>query len=166
MKKLFPILLLALTLFCGCKPTEKNYRNAYDKAYEASQRRAAEMKSSTDGQTLESLDSPRSETVDGESVMIGRTPVKVYDGAPRKGAGIAIARYSMSTNAIRHADDMTKDYPEAFVATDGDGSFYVVIETVPAIVEASGPIRNFRNSHPEYPYIGLEEGPLVVVITE
>lgn len=156
-------------LFSACKPTEKNYRTAYEKASQAAERKAAEEAVATDGHILESLDGPRIHVVDGDTVMIGHEMAKPIE-AGRSGEtgrmGIAVARYTMQTNARRHAEDISAEYPAAFVAKDGQDNYYVMIKRVPNVDAAIEPVRIFRISHPGYRYIGLGNAPRLIPLTE
>lgn len=157
-----------LTVLAGCKPTEKNYQSAYDKAYEAAQRRNEELTLGYGDNRLESLDGPRMEIIGGDTLYISSTTVTPYEAerpsTTQGSVGIAVARYSMPTNARRHVKDLKEDYPEAFVATDGDDNYYVVAITVPSTKDAVGSIHEFESSRPDYRYIGLEGHPLLLVV--
>ena len=163
MKKIAFISLVVL-LLAGCKPTENNYRSAYEKAVEAAQRKAEAEMESINGEKMESLDGPRVEVIDGDTILIARNRIKPFETSlekPCKG-GVAVARYSMPTNAKRHADDLRKGYPESFVGFDGEEYYYVIIETVDNSTEAASIIRKFKVTRPEYNYIGLQGTPLLI----
>lgn len=165
-RKITLILGLAI-LLAACKPTEKNYREAYDVAYEAAQRRAEAEKTSESGQRLESIDGPRMEVVDGDTIMVARKVVKAFDTTlPDDGRrlGIAVAAYSVPTNARRHFADIRSHYPEALIATDGHDNYYVMIKRVANVPEAADPIRVYRLAHPEGRYPGLGNGPLTLFL--
>lgn len=160
---------LTLLLLAACKPTEKNYRNAYEKAYSASQRKAQEENVSFSGGKLEKIDGPRTEVIDGDTLYIGQELVRLLepqDSLTQGKVGIAIARYSMPTNAKRHAEEMKKEYPEAFVSTDGHDNYYVMIKRVPGVNEAISPVRIFTETHPGYRYIGFGDRPRLYFIND
>lgn len=165
-RRTFFLIAVAGFILAGCKPTENNYKAAYDKAYDAARRHAEEQSFSSEGVKLESLDAPRIEIVDGDTLLVGSKRVRPFETADSltgTGAfGIAIARYSMPTNARRHVTDLRKEYPQAFIAEDGDDNYYVMIRRIPSIPEAAEPIRIFRLSHPDYPYSGLSSRPLLL----
>lgn len=168
MKKYFLLTLLA-ALLLGCKPTEKNYQNAYSKAYEASRRKAEKETTGENGRTLEALDGPRREIFGTDTIMVGSKMVKPFEstGDVESGKnGIAVARYSMATNARRHLLELKKEYPQAFMAQDGDDNYYVIIKRVASLPEAVDPIRIFETNHPGYNYIGLQGEPYVFFIED
>lgn len=152
----------------ACKPTEKNYADAYGKAYEAAQRRAQAENESSTGEKMERLGGPRVEVVNGDTVLVAPglvRPTEPTDTLEKGRVGIAVAHYKMSTNANRHADDLKGEYPASFVAADGDNNYYVMIKRVTSIPESVDPIRIFMETHPDYRYIGLGDRPQVVFIS-
>lgn len=164
-KILMATVLFSVVALTGCKPTEDNYRSAYSKAYEASRRKATEIQSSESGATLESMDGPRTEVVDGETLRIAGSTLKVFEGyaAPACTYGLAVARFSMPTNARGSVSDLSGDWPRALVAIDGADGYYVIAELFDSLQDAAAGIRKFRDARPDFPYIGLEGKPLVVV---
>ena len=168
MKKQLSVIICAGLLLWGCKPTEKNYEAAYSKAAEAARLKAEAEKASDTGAELESIDGPRIENIGEESVYVGNTRIKPFevDGPMDEGSyGIAIAKYSMPTNARRHLQDVRKKYPNAFIATDGKQDYYVVIKRVMNVPEAADPIRIYKQDHPNDPYLGLQGEPAVYFVT-
>ena len=155
---------MLLLLLAACKPTEQNYKSAYDKAYEAAQQKKEQEAASATGAKLESLDGPRRDSFDGQEFLVGHEKLKPYETSiPADGLtyGVAISKFRMPTNARRQLDDIIKDYPEAFVATDGNEGFYLVIARVAAIHDAAAPIREFLRSNPSAGFMGLPGAPVV-----
>lgn len=162
-------LIAGLLLLSACKPTEKNYRTAYEKAAQVSHRKAMADSIGFSGERLELIDGPRVRVVNGDSILMGREMVRPLDKADtgEEGRiGIAVARFTRPTNARHHADDLRKDYPHSFVAKDGGDNYYVMIKRVPDVDSAIEPIRVFQLAHPGYPYIGLGQGPWTMIINE
>lgn len=158
------LISVGLLLLCSCKPTERNYQTAYEKAYEASRRKAQQAAESSDPR-LEAFDAPRALTVGNDTVMVSTVLVSPFENeAPVEGAvAVAVARYGMPTNARRHLQDIRKEYPGAFIATDGEDSYYIAVCGAPSARDAVGPVAAFRASHPGYPYPGLAVGVPVIV---
>lgn len=169
MKKYIILPIIGFTLILtGCKPTEKNYQDAYEKAYAAAQRRAAAEHESLEGLPVESMTDERMETVDGETFMVSDKrlkPVEADSVAPEGKYGVAVAHYSMSTNARMHLENLKKDFPEAFLAKDGAEHFYVIISRVAKMSDVPSIIRRFREKYPDFRYIGLHETPEVFTLT-
>lgn len=168
MKRLI-IPALLLLMLVGCKPTEKNYREAYDKAYEAAQRRTATEMESVSGQRIERMDGPRVEIVNGDTLYVGKEIVKAFEAdtlTPSGKTAVAVARFTQPTNARRLVKDLLPKYKEAFIATDGRDSYYVVIKRVADLNEAADAIHVFKSLEPNYPFIGLGGQPLIVYLRE
>ena len=168
MKKYLSIVLFAI-LIGGCKPTEKNYEAAYSKAYEVARMKAEAEQTADDGTLLESIDGPHVEAIGSDSIMVGQSRIKPFEGdtGVEKGRyGIAVAKYSMPTNARRHLQDLKKEYPDAFIATDGKDGYYVLIKRVAEVPEAADPIRVYRMSHPNDSYMGLQGQPALYFVTQ
>ena len=165
MKK-YAFFILISILSLACKPTEKNYQKAYDKAAEAAERKNRMDTESVSGGKLDSFNAPRVQIVEGDTVWVSSVRVKPFEttieGADK--AVVAIAHYKMPTNARRHAEDIRKDYPDAFVAKDGDENYYVVIGRASGYKDAAPLIRQFKETHPGYRYIGMNDGPIVLFI--
>ncbi|MCM1319322.1 MAG: hypothetical protein NC217_02950 [Muribaculaceae bacterium] len=135
MKKLIFGAILSLTtasLFVGCKPTENNYRMAYDKAMEK------QREGLTDEQYAlmyeESL--PRymrtpTDSVRGfsESMIWQYTPIAVDSGRKVDPApyNLTVGKYSMLTNAKSHADNLAADGWKSYVFRNGEPIYYVIV---------------------------------------
>lgn len=164
----YTTVFLSMVTLWACKPTEQNYRNAYDKAYEAARRKAVEMNTGTDGTQLESMDGSRIEQIGEESFSVYSTRVKPSE----EGAAIpedarlavAVAKFSMPTNARSTVGNLSESFPEAFMAQDGEGNYYAVIATVAEAPEAVAPVAAFRKKYPDYPYLGLDGRPALVIV--
>lgn len=156
---------LTLMVLASCKPTEKNYQQAYDKAAEAARRKASEMATASDGSRLESLDGPAIKIVDGDTIRVAPGRVRAFETEnPAEGTGVAVAKYSMPTNARRQLQDIREAYPGAFIATDGDESYYVVATIAPSQEEAAPLARDFRNANPSWVYLGLDSSPILITV--
>lgn len=165
MKIRFIAILTILLVMISCKPTEKNYHDAYDKAYEAAQRKNKEFHTGSTGEILEDMNAPRHEQIGDLSLHFatGRmTPFETTLNPEGGKMGIAIGHYAVPTNARHHLQDIRKEYEESFIATDGDENYYIVIERVDSKEEAASKINEFITKHPDYRYIGMMQNPVVI----
>lgn len=151
----------------SCKPTEKNYQAAYDRAFEAAQRRAQAQESSATGATLNSMEGIRTEVVGSDTLLVGGNSVRPFETTIRpdgNSIGIAVANYKVPTNARRHLADLKKEYPDALIATDGEDNYYVMVKRVASLPDAADALRVFDLAHPSYSYLGLSGRPLLLYI--
>lgn len=168
MKK-YLFLSIAVVALWGCKPTEKNYEIAYDKAAEAAKVKTELESTGLDGVKLESLNGPRREIIEGDTIMVAKEIVKPMDSefAEAKGkVGVAVALYRMPTNARRNVQDLRQEYPNAFVGTDGKEAHYVIIDYFPSLKEAASGAAAFAAEHPGYHYMGLSGHPLAIYLAK
>ena len=166
MKKYLFISVLALAIV-SCKPTEKNYADAYSKAYEAARQKAEAEQTDDNGIRLESIEGPQMKTFGTDSVKIGNTRLKPFetDSLREEGNyGIAISRYTMPTNARRHLQDVINEYPNSFMAMDGKDGYFVIIKRVASIPDAADIIRVYKLAHPNEKYLGLDGEPAVYFV--
>lgn len=167
MKKIFYWALLVI-FAASCKPTEKNYADAYSKAYEAARKKTDADQTGEDGVKLELMDGPTRRPIGADTVSLGSLRVKPFGEDPiseNGNYGIAIAKYSMPTNARSHLNTIKSDYPNAFLAFDGSQGYYVIIKTVASVPEAADPIRIYRANHPNDLYMGLDGEPVVYFVS-
>ena len=158
--------LVAASFLPGCKPTEKNYRMAYDKAMEK------QREGLTDEQyTLmfeESL--PRymrtaTDSVRGfsESVIWQYTPAAVDSGmkvAPAK-YNLAVGKYSMLTNAKSHADNLAADGWQSYVFRNGAPAYYVIVMRSDDLDSVARAAHGYTHKYP-HGTVSLSE-PMVIV---
>ena len=155
MRKLMIISATALCMI-GCKPTEKNYQEAYDLAIQ----KKTEALTSVNGGMLDAMDGTHKQVVGNDTIFVVSGSFKTHEASGdttvlRGKIGIAVSKYGMDTNAKRHASDMSEKYPGAFVATDGKKSYYVVVERCANIQEAVPAIHKFEEDNPSFHYIAL-----------
>lgn len=154
---------IALT---ACKPTEKNYQAAYETALQ--KRKEAHQSADDNVGQLNEINGMHSNKIGDDTVYVLETFVKPMDSTivPESKIGLAISKYSMQTNADRQVADLRASEPEAFVAIDGAGSYYVIVSTCATMEEGIGKIKAFKERHPGYPFIGLPEDAALVTISD
>lgn len=165
MKNLLTIAIsaaFAALIFVGCKPTENNYRKAYDAAQAKREQAAAEQMRPATG--LLSDDGPELRIVDGDSLFVTRERIRLPGGERLKGQwGVAVALFKMSTNAEATAENLRSTGWDQAVAVNGiQGRHYTLVGNVQTLDSARVIVKNFKSGHPEYPYIGLPGAPVVI----
>ncbi|MDE7115737.1 MAG: hypothetical protein K2O56_04850 [Muribaculaceae bacterium] len=159
MKKiLLPVAVAALVL-ASCKPTEKNYREAYDVAVSKREKSAESL--AADG--LVSEDAPRSKVVDGDTLYFVNEILRVDDGAsPLKQLNVAVAVFKMNTNARAGASMLSEKGYDARAARAMEDKWYIIAGSFDSMDDTRAFIDRFRKENPSYPYIGLGGNPVII----
>lgn len=161
MKKIIALSLLALVL-AGCKPTEDNYKRAYDAAKAKREQANAEAMIPTTG--LISDDGPTLKVIDGDSLFVSRERLSVEPKGSNelKTYNVAVGVYKMNTNAKAQAVALSEEGYNAFAARATGERWYAVIGSFDSLAEAQKLISEFKKKHPAYPYIGLPGSPVII----
>ena len=159
--------LLLLTATMACKPTEKNYRAAY----EAAQRKETDALEGM-GVTvpLQSDEHLGRRTIGGHEVWVSHELLRgvavegsgYTDAGLKNKYGVAVALYRMRTNAMAQAERTNAGGDPTVVATDGRERWYVVKDVSEAIrtaADAADSIARTQSAGTKLP--GLQ-GPAVV----
>lgn len=165
MKKSFSIIISAVVaalIFVSCKPTEKNYKAAYDAAKAKREAAAAEQMRPATG--LLSDDGPQLRIVDGDSIFVLRERLRLPDGSRLPGKwAVAIGLYKMDTNAKASADVIReKGFNMAGIAKASQGRFFTIVSTRESLDSVRNDAKQFRKAFPEYPFIGLPGAPVMI----
>lgn len=148
----------------SCKPTEQNYRAAYDAARE--KREAAMREQMMPATGLLSDDGPQLRVIDGDSVYVLQENVWEIDSKPARrlmGWHVAVGVYKMDTNAKANAASLKEaGYKGARAAKALDNRYYTLITTVQTLDSARAAAADFRRSHRSYPYVGLPAAPVLL----
>lgn len=153
--------MVALMLV-GCKPTENNYKAAYDAAVAKRQEAVKEQMRPATG--LLSDDGPQLRVVDGDSIYVLRETVRTLNGerVPAKWL-VAVGVYKMDTNAKASVEALhTGGFPDAFVAKATGGKHYAVASMASTLDSARTASKVFREAYPEYPFVGLPGAPVLL----
>lgn len=157
---LYPILITLL--FVGCKPTEKGYQAAYDAA--KNKREAAAREQMLPAQGLQSDDGPQLRVVDGDSIYVLRAIMRTEDSkrAPAPWL-LAVGVYRMSTNAKANAQRLQQaGYPRAVWLKGPENKWYTISDYARSLDSLKTMSRRFKNTHSDYPYIGLPASPVII----
>lgn len=158
--RLLPLLLMVCVL-AGCKPSEKNYRAAYDVAVAKRQKDAPDTSAGLGDAVRD--DAPARREVDGKTVWVRTEPLSRVDaqGAPAAW-NVVVAAYKMTANARSHAERLQAEGYDSSLLKNSDGMIYVVAATPGSLQEAAGFIEEFKGKHKDAVYVGLPEGPTVL----
>lgn len=164
----FIMTLLLLTLLSGlggCKPTEKNYRSAYDVAREKRERdereRAARQEEmGMTGSAILDQDGVTTVNIDGRDVYARHLNFARADSVADY--AVSVATFRMSSNAIAMAADLASGgYPETRALKSGERWFLIIgSDSTPA--GALGIADGFAASRPDWQYVG-QPGIIMVI---
>lgn len=170
MRKITVSLAVGLVLAGGlvsCKPTERNYQAAYDaaRAKREAEKADPDMALMLNGHKLDTSEGGSAVKVsDGENFPVKATSLLFEDEVEGEGDWyLAVARYSMPTNARAQAYDMSAKGDTVMVARDVDSQWYVIGAREKGRQSAGEAARRFIDSHPGFNFIGLEGAPLLIV---
>ncbi|MDE6057947.1 MAG: hypothetical protein K2F93_08020, partial [Muribaculaceae bacterium] len=96
------MLLLLVAMLCGCKPTEKGYRQAYEAAKNKREQKDPDEDLLTGGHRLLSEEASNWRVIDGDSLQLQHKFLKPIGDAkwPQEGPyRLAVAMLKMTTNA-------------------------------------------------------------------
>lgn len=151
LNRLLPLAAVALLLgAAACKPTEKNYREAYVAAKEGLYKPTEDM----GAPILLQNDDWQIRVVGGDSVWVGLGRVS-SDAVKDRCFTLAVADFRVVTNANSYARDLKARRHNAFVAGDGRDHWYVMVDTFPSVEAAARGARRFRDLNPSFRYIGV-----------
>lgn len=153
---------LSMIVFAGCKPTEDNYRKAYDAAKAKREAANAEAMIPTTG--LLNDDGISLKMVEGDSVFVTRDrlrrdPESNYEV---KSYNVAVGVYKMNTNAKAQAAALKEEGYNSFASQTTGDRWYTIAGGFDTLDETRKFINEFKKKHPGYPYIGLPGSPIVV----
>lgn len=149
----------------GCKPTEKNYKSAYDAA--VNKRQASETLDSDlgiPGGKLQQVDGPATRVVNGDTVYVTIQHLKFIDGVEHEmhRYNVAVCAYKMKTNCAALVSDLFSKGYQAFGVQDPEGMFYVIAGSFNTLDEAAAFDRSFRTKEAQHVYSGLPSAPVII----
>lgn len=165
MKKIISAIMsaaLVALMFIGCKPTERNYQQAYDAALRQREKAVQEQMLPATG--LLSDDGPQLRIVDGDSIFVLRERIfREGERHPLSGWAVAVGKYKMATNARANAETLREEgVTEAIPVRAAAERWYAVAAVCSTLDSARMAVREFRASHPGYPYVGLPGSPVII----
>lgn len=166
MKKSVLIAAGALLMLAGaCKPTEKNYRQAYELAAQ----RKVESESEIDAELTRRINADNRlplMRVGSDSLSYRHEPLT---SAPGEGEpqlhryNLAVALYAMPTNARSHTERLKSSGYDAYMAQNAKGEFYVMAAGAEDAEALAGALRKWRhtnkNSNSNFPILIIRTNP-------
>lgn len=144
----------------SCKPTEANYKAAYDIAQEA---RRADEYTSVAGFVREG--DPVWRKVGNDSVLVKQQPLARLEGdsLQMRTLNVAIASYGMKANAVAHKNNLSSAGYDARVLLNGDDKYLVIAAQYDSIADLVLFIDGYMKRHKNDMYSGLPGRPVVMI---
>lgn len=160
MKKSF-FLLSLLLLMIACKPTEKNYKAAYDAALGKREAVAADLDIPIG--SLQQVDGPQLKEVDGVKVYVMHQRLKSEeDSFSIPGPyNVAVGTYKMNTNCISQANALKDEGLQAFPAKDTEGIYYTIAGSFLSLSDAVEFYKIYQSGKNRV-YVGLPSAPVII----
>lgn len=164
------MICMASALLVGaCKPSEKNYRAAYDAARSKNERQMENL--GTNEHSFESIDGIRKIVINNQTIYKDtETLASIVESGrqPEAGTGslgVAVGCYTMPTNARSQIEDLRKSLPGVSLAKTGAGKWYVIIKLCQTEEEAAEAISTFLARHKDVVCPGLPtRTPLIIEV--
>ncbi len=166
MRKHTLALILTLSGFMvltGCKPTEKNYKAAYDVALAKRQaeQNDPDMNLPVDG--YQRLDAPKAMKVGDKEYDYQFVRLKPLDDSVKMNPyNVAVSVFKMPTNCEAQVSDLKESGYDAFGARSGDDKYYVIVGSFTNLEAAAAAIDNYVKIHKDSVYVGLSDNPVIV----
>ena len=161
--KYFIILSVVFCLLTSCKPTEKNYKAAYDAALGKREASMADIDVDLPEGALQEVDGPQLKEIDGVKVYVLNERIRrVDEGMAMPGNyNVAVGTYKMITNCKAQAESLKTEGYEAFPAKTMGGMFYTIAASCPTLSDAVKFIQNYK-SKKDRVYVGLPNAPVII----
>ncbi len=161
MKKFLFIAVCCVLILSACKPTERNYRAAYDAAL--AKREKAEAEAMLPATGLRSVDGPQMKIVGGDTIFVSNERFKIPAGEERPMQyNVGVAMYKMSTNAKSMAEDLkARGYNTRALQATGD-RWFTIAGSFPTLEEAMTFNKVFKKNNPGFRYVGLSGAPVII----
>lgn len=168
--KITRYILLALPLLgilcaaTGCKPSEKNYKAAYDatlRKREAAKKMEQEI---APGVELVYENAPARQTVEGMEVYVKTLHLRCLEKGEQlpKPFMVAVGMYNLPTNARSQVADLKAEgYSGAVAMIDMQSRYFAMAASFDSLAEAARFVKTFQEKHPSMPYVGLEGSPVI-----
>lgn len=163
--KLSCIALIAIAVMglSSCKPTEKNYKAAYDAALGKREAMKADLGVDLQEGALQQVDGPQLKKVDGVEVyVLNKRIVPAEDGKKLPGHyNVAVGEYKMVTNSRAQSEDLKAEGYDSFPAKDSAGMHYTIAGSFPTLKEALAFYQEYK-AKADRVYVGLPASPVII----
>ncbi len=168
MIRIIVMMVVALGVLSGCKPTEKGYKQAYDAAKSKREQVDPDEDILTGGHRLLNEEATNWKVIAGDSLQLKHMFLKPTDGKgwPQSGPyRLAVAMFKMTTNANSMLADLKKRRSlTPVIATDGKDTYYIIAGSATYADSLGSVLSTFRKENPGFQYIGLGSGRPEIIV--
>lgn len=156
--------LSGIVILTGCKPTEKNYKAAYDVALAKREAEQNDPDMNLPVGVYQRLDAPQIRKIGDKEYYYQFVRLKPLDESVKMSPyNVVVSVYKMPTNCEAQVSDLqASGYNKAFGAKSGDDKYYVIIGSYTSIDAAAAEIDSYVKKHKDGVYVGLPEAPVIV----
>ncbi len=160
-------LFFLLSIITACKPTEKNYQQAYDAAQRKREAVDLNQVADADGHKVIGFDAPQSVTVGSRTMNVISAFTKPIDETPSQSSHqmymVAVGKYHMPTNARAQAATLVEQgFEDAHAVTDGKDNYYAVVGGFNSLPDAAECVEKLEKNYMPGFFIGLSGQPLLI----
>lgn len=161
---IIPAIVLACLATAGCKPTENNYKEAYDVAQQKRKAAATDPDMVLPAGALKQIGDPMQTVVNGDTVSVAAEHLKFEGGLEgvMKKWNVAVAKYKMPTNCASQTSDLFSEGYQAFYVLNREGYYYVIAGSFDSIGEAQAFAKQYSARHKASSFVGLSGAPLLI----
>lgn len=157
------ITFMGIIGFSGCKPTEKNYKAAYDAALAKRQAEQNDPDMNLPVSGYHTMDSPQVKRIGDKDYYYQFVRLRpLADSVKMHAYNVAVAVYKMPTNCEAQVADLRELGYNSFGAKSADDRYYVLIGSYPEMQAAAAEIDNYVKNNKNGVYVGLPESPVIV----
>lgn len=153
-----------MLLATGCKPTESNYKSAYDVAQKKRQAAATDPDMVIPAGGIKAIGGPEKKKIGNDSVYVRAEHLKLAgDTDARVGKwNVAVSKYRMPTNCASQVRDLESKGYKAFSMENPEGGFYVIAGSFDELGEAVDFLAKYRKGKPASVFVGLPGEPVLL----
>lgn len=151
------IALLLMVFATGCKPTEKNYKDAYETALKKRDNSGLDYGLGNE-MKVEAIDAPKKIIYNNKEYYVKVEYVAPFetDLASRPKYMIVVAKYKMPTNARNQVEQLKKSgFGNSMLVKDRDENYLVVADYAQTMDDIAQKADDFKKKYPNINFIGL-----------
>jgi len=162
-RMIIPALTLMALTVTSCKPTESNYRAAYDAAQEK-RKAAADADMYLPAGGLQTIDGPSIRVVNGDSVYVTSERLRFEGGMENEMRrwSVAVAKYKMPTNCSSQTGNLLSEGYKSFFVRNSEGAYYVIAGSFETLGEAASFAHKYALGKKPSVFVGLPQAPVII----